>query len=334
VLQYDAVCLHACRKEGLGEGLIVLGMGRQLAQLTQDRQNRRAASIGSIFSSTWPGGEQLRYQGGKHAEAPAQVHPSALVVKNEPRASHISRRPASNRSRPGAVARSLHVVARKEVVTVSAIDQVPWNRACKARLLTDAELKRISVYGSQQQLLSGLQLQGGGIAIRPLSLSLDLVQVFDAINADTALWQRPVVHNEENDATLDTSPSQSAPSYFREWQHREATRKSSASVENAWLQGLLDTPQSVLELGKQLQDNDAAALYAIVDMATDRPIGVMTLRGNAPESLRIEIGRILLPHSLRTSAVLVQTLSLLLLHVFEHIRYFRVQVPLPAFLAP
>ena len=83
---------------------------------------------------------------------------------------------------------------------------------------------------------------------------------------------------------------------------------------------------SASELREQLQEDDAAALFSVVDAASGTCGGVISLRGNAPEFLRVEIARIVLPRSLCGSAVLVQSLSLLLQHILETIRYVRIQV--------
>ena len=95
-------------------------------------------------------------------------------------------------------------------------------------------------------------------------------------------------------------------------------------IADDWLEGLLDNPQTALELREQLQGGDAVAMYSIVDEDSGRAVGVISLRGNAPETLRIEIARIVIPQSLGT--VLVQSLFLLLQHIFEKVKYIRIQV--------
>ena len=181
------------------------------------------------------------------------------------------------------------------------IDTEPWRRAGKPRALTGAEQARLRVYRTQRHLFRGLVLEGGGIAVRPLNPTLDLAQVVDVMLAD--------------EAVLPGLDATSVPDGSGDW------------TASGWLDGLLNpAPASASELREQLQEDDAAALFSVVDAASGTCVGVISLRGNAPEFLRVEIARIVLPRSLCGSAVLVQSLSLLLQHILETIRYVRIQV--------
>ena len=206
----------------------------------------------------------------------------------------------------------LRVSAHTEAASL-AIDTAPWQRASKPRALTDAERARLRVYRSQSHLFNGLTLQDGCIALRPLNPTLDLAQVVDVMLADEAVSRSP--------------------------RFAGASDEPGAAMASGWLDGLLySAPVSASELYMKLQEDDPATLFSVVDTATGQSIGVISLRGNAPEFLRVEIARIVLPQSLRCSAVLVQSLSLLLQHVFETIQYVRIQVRLlpahPGFLMP
>lgn len=346
---------------------------RQIAKEREDRSNRHAACIGSLYSSTWPsGGERLRTQGEhaavrrqqkqgeeererkESAKSPQlspmssprrsivsydlllkQLSPKALTSPEPTQPAFIGQfstknargttpdifpppKQLSEYSLSLAGARSLTSVRiRKE----GLMDQEPWKRVNKPRALTVQEQARVKVYCSQCHLFSGLQLQDGGVAIRPLH-QLDLLQVVDGFKADADALARQRIQT-KSEKTRDNANlanvklgSDAAP----------GTNESDASSANDWLQGLLDKPQNALELLEQLQEHDAAVVYSIVDVATGRSVGVMSLGDNAPQSLRIDIARIVLPRSLCTSTVMVQTLHLILEHIFEKIQYVRVQV--------
>ena len=341
---------------------------RHIAKEREDRSNRHAACIGSIFSSTWPaGGERLRTQG-EHAAARRQQQEEEeeeeawkrKELAKSPQLSPRSSRPASplrsivsldpmlkplqEPTQPAfirqfstkivcttpdvlshkklsddspAVARSVTGARiRMEGVT----DQEPWKRVNKPRALKVQEQARVKVYCSQLQLFNGVKLQEGGVAIRPLH-QLDLLQVVDGFKADATALARQRTQT-KSEKTRDNSN----PTNVKIGGDAAAGTNESDASANDWLQGLLDYPKNASELLEQLQKQNVAAIYSIVDVATDRSVGVISLGGNAPQSLRVEIASMVLPRSLSGSAVMVQTLHLLLEHIFEKIQYIRVQV--------
>ena len=214
------------------------------------------------------------------------------------------------------VAQSLRRKAASRKERGDAIYQEPWRRVRPPRALTDSEQMRVSAYRLQHELLSGFELQGGGVVLRPLN-TLDLVQVIDTIEADAAMTSR------QSTQLGKAAMGNASLAHHTDW-GRAGSDVYDRIIADDWLEGLLDNPQTALELREQLQGGDAVAMYSIVDEDSGRAVGVISLRGNAPETLRIEIARILIPQSLGT--VLVQSLFLLLQHIFEKVKYIRIQV--------
>jgi hypothetical protein len=214
------------------------------------------------------------------------------------------------------VAQSLRRKAANRKERGDAIYQEPWRRVRPPRALTDSEQMRVSAYRLQHELLSGFELQGGGVVLRPLN-ALDLVQVIDTIEADAAMTSR------QSTQLVKAAMGNASLAQHTDW-GRAGSDVYNRIIADDWLEGLLDNPQTALELREQLQGGDAVAMYSIVDEDSGRAVGVISLRGNAPETLRIEIARIVIPQSLGT--VLVQSLFLLLQHIFEKVKYIRIQV--------
>jgi RimJ/RimL family protein N-acetyltransferase len=277
---------------------------------TENSRNRRAARIGSTYSSTWPaGGEPVRTQHEGVKEEWTAEHAAGPVVKELTTSAErklfadfrgvppFVRKATGQAEPPESPLESGSYAASCRRVAVDAIDQEPWRRPSKPRALSDAERKRIDVFYSQR-LLGALEIKGGGISIRPLDPAVDLVQVMDTMRADA-----------DADANADIAET------------------------DEWLAGLVERPSkaagqwaAAAALRTNLQEGDASALYSIVDEVTSRSVGVVSLRDDAPEALRVEIARIVLPRSLCCSAVLLQCLRLLLEHIFEKICYTRVKV--------
>jgi hypothetical protein len=214
------------------------------------------------------------------------------------------------------VAQSLRRKAANRKEGGDAIYQEPWRRVRPPRALTDSEQMRVSASRLQHELLSGFELQGGGVVLRPLN-TLDLVQVIDTLEADAAMTSR------QSTQLGKAGMGNASLAHHTEW-GRAGSDVFDRIIADDWLEGLLDNPQTALELREQLQGGDAVAMYSIVDEDSGRAVGVISLRGNAPETLRIEIARIVIPQSLGT--VLVQSLFLLLQHIFEKVKYIRIQV--------
>ena len=272
-----------------------------------------------MYTSTWPaGGEPLRIGGSEDVASEDRAVPTLkehssfagrlksrklfsadfcgpvpLFVRKLARRDSDDKPVSHGHASVSASENALHGATSRHAV--EAIDQEPWKRAGKQRALTDAERSLIGVYFSQK-MLSGLVLQSASFSIRPLDPAVDLCQVMDTIRADYTERENGVPEGDE------------------------------------WLAGLVDRPQrgagkwtAAVALRRRLEQDDAA-LYSIVDDVTTRSVGVISLRDNAPEALRVEIASILLPRSLLCTSVMVEILQLLLEYIFENLRYIRVKV--------